>query len=109
MLTLCAASESLFQVPTLSEGDGVSRHPRVFLIIAIATLTLVLPASASAAPITVGSPLSAAFTAEPINNAKLTAFNSALPEPGAKVISPVSGVVLRWRVLDTKGPHALRI
>lgn len=65
--------------------------------------------TASAAPLTIGSPLTQAFA--PTKSTALgTIANTALPEPGAHAASPVNGVVLEWRVLGAEGgPFQLRI
>jgi hypothetical protein len=58
--------------------------------------------AASAKPITVGSPLQGT----PTNggySAAYTVINSALPEPGAKVTSPVNGTVVDWHILRASG------
>jgi hypothetical protein len=39
-----------------------------------------------------------------------TFFNTALPEKGANLVSPVNGTIVRWRVQDAKGgPFYLRV
>jgi len=79
------------------------------------TLALALSAvaggSAQASTVTVGSPLTAAFApAEYGAGSPITMFNSALPEPGANVTSPVTGVILRWSITGAEGgPFKLRV
>lgn len=58
--------------------------------------------SAAAATVTVGSPLTAAFFAKGIGS-YFTLTNTSLQEVGANVVSPISGTVVRWRVLDASG------
>ena len=39
-----------------------------------------------------------------------TLFNTALPEKGANLTSPVSGAIVRWRIQDPEGgPFFLRV
>ena len=35
--------------------------------------------------------------------------NTALPEPGAHVVSPIDGVIVRWRLLESSGSFGLRV
>ncbi len=74
-------------------------------LVAAATLA----GSASAGIVTVGSPLTAEFELSEINNSQGTLTNFTLPEPGARATSPVNGVIVRWRVIDTEGPHSLQV
>jgi hypothetical protein len=84
------------------------RHLRWVLPIAAVAL-LSFGATARAATVTVGSPLTQNFEPGPFN-ALATAANSTLPEPGANVTSPISGTIVRWRVLGASGgPFRLRV
>jgi len=67
--------------------------------------------SAQASTVTVGSPLTAAFSPSEYGaGSPITIFNSALPEPGANVTSPVTGVILRWSIAGAEGgPFKLRV
>jgi hypothetical protein len=83
---------------------------KLICLTALALIAWTLPTEhADAAIVTVGSPLTAAFESEAINNAQGTLVNQTLTEPGAQAVSPVSGIVVRWRLIDTKGPHSLRV
>lgn len=79
------------------------------------TLALALSAlaggSAQASTVTVGSPLTAAFASTEYGvDGPATRYNTALPEPGANVTSPVSGVILRWSIVGAEGgPFKLRV
>jgi hypothetical protein len=86
------------------------RFRRLRWAIPIAVVALLsFGSNARAATVTVGSPLTALFTASNFN-AVATVANRALPEPGAHVTSPVSGAVVRWRVLEAAGgPFRLRV
>jgi hypothetical protein len=72
-------------------------------IAAVALLSL--GANARAGTVTVGSPLTQDFEKVSMS-ALVTVANTALPEPGAQVFSPVSGTVVRWRVLKTKAARS---
>lgn len=65
-------------------------------------------AGAQAAPITVGSPLQGEIFPLP-DQGPSTIVQTRLPEPGARVVSPVDGAVIRWRVGQGKGPFTLDV
>jgi hypothetical protein len=66
-------------------------------------------ANARAATVTVGSPLTQAFNPVGVGNID-TFANTALPEPGSHVFSPIDGTIVRWRVLGAQGgPFRLRV
>jgi hypothetical protein len=74
-----------------------------------AAWALVAAATSQAAVVSVGSVLPEGTTSKPFNRVQ-TLFNTALPEAGAKLASPVTGAVVRWRVLGAKGgPFYLRV
>ncbi len=65
--------------------------------------------SASAAQVTVGSPLTGSFSSGTTLN-EGTAINFALGAPGATATSPVSGMIVSWHLLDAEGgPFTLRV
>ncbi len=73
------------------------------------SIALLGSGSAAARTVTVGSPLTAPFTQQRFSD-PLTLVNRALPEPGANVTSPVTGVIVRWRITDASGgPFRLRV
>jgi hypothetical protein len=79
------------------------------LALSSAAIFLSLASAAQAANVTLGSPLTGAFTAEPFGVTG-TFFNSSLPEPGANATSPVNGAIVRWRVVGASaGPFRLRV
>jgi hypothetical protein len=84
--------------------------PRFTSLVALALVVGAgIATSAQAAVVTVGSPLTQSFTAQPIN-VLATFVNSTLPEPGAQVTSPITGTVIRWHLLDSAGgPFKLRV
>lgn len=64
---------------------------------------------AGASTVTVGSVLPLGFTSVEFGAVK-TQFNTALPEKGANLASPVSGSIVRWRMQGAKGgPFRLRV
>lgn len=92
-------------------GAGKSRLPKFGLlaVLAVALWALVGGGAASANTINVGSVLPPGASSEPVKEA-VTFFNTALPEKGASLASPVSGVIVRWRLQGAKGgPFRLRV
>ena len=64
---------------------------------------------AQASTVTVGSVLPSGSVATPFERVQ-TFFNTALPEKGANLTSPVSGAIVRWRMQDAEGgPFYLRV
>jgi hypothetical protein len=92
-------------------GRGGRRSNRLGIAIALVagTCALLGATSAQASTITVGSVLPPGFTSQPFG-AQQTLLNTALPEKGANLVSPVNGAIVRWRVQGAKGgPFALRV
>jgi hypothetical protein len=80
-------------------------------VVAVATvLALALFAGgAQASTISVGSVLPVEFAPAKFEQVK-TMFNTALPERGANLTSPVGGAIVRWKVQGAKGgPFYLRV
>lgn len=70
---------------------------------------LVVVASAQASVVRVGSVLPDGYVSKKFDRVE-TLFNTALPEPGATLASPVDGAVVRWRVQGAVGgPFYLRV
>jgi hypothetical protein len=87
----------------------VRRLPRHLLLLGLVSVGLVVPASAQAEIVTVGSPLTRAFTPTTVGSAS-TIMNSGPLAPGANLSSPIDGVIVRWRITQaTGGPFALRV
>jgi hypothetical protein len=87
--------------------NGFSRFP---ILIATVVASAALCASAQAAIVTVGSPLTGMTSEGGFAHQPLTFANSLLPEPGALVASPIDGTVVRWRIIDASGgPFKLRV
>jgi hypothetical protein len=83
---------------------------RIGFIAAVASIGALLVAStAQASTITVGSVLPPGSTPTEFGAVE-TFFNTALPEKGANLTSPVSGAIVRWRMQDSAGgPFYLRV
>ena len=89
-------------------GNRRSERLGIGLSAAICSFAL-LAGSAQAATVTVGSVLPTTFSQVKFEQVQ-TLFNTALPEKGANLSSPVTGAVLRWRVQGAKGgPFYLRV
>ena len=80
------------------------RIPAVAVLVVLTTGPV---GDAHAAAVTVGSPLTAQFTQEPVGD-PATLLNSALGEPGATLTTPFAGRVVRWRVAGA-GTFPLRV
>ncbi len=91
-------------------GNRRQRGRRIRLAIGAVSICVLLMASAAqAATVTVGSVLPVSFASTPFSQVK-TMFNTALPEKGANLASPVNGAVVRWRIQGAKGgPFFLRV
>jgi hypothetical protein len=79
------------------------------IALAATACAMLAATAAQASTITVGSVLPPGFSSKPFGE-KQTLLNTALPEKGANLISPVNGVIVRWRVQGAKGgPFFLRV
>lgn len=93
------------------ESKRMGRRTRVgILAMALATAwALVMAVAAGATTVTVGSVFPPTFTSTPFEGVR-TQFNTALPETGANVVSPVNGEIVRWKVAGAiGGPFTLRV
>lgn len=83
---------------------------RLGFIAVVASVGALLTATgAQASTITVGSVLPPGSTPTEFKAVE-TFFNTALPEKGANLTSPVSGAIVRWRMQDpVGGPFYLRV
>ena len=94
------------------ESDSSERGPvrRLTMVIAVvAALCMAFAGSAQAAIISVGSVLPAKFESVEFGRSQ-TFFNTALPEPGATLTSPVNGAIVKWLVQGAEGgPFYLRV
>ncbi|HEX3172970.1 MAG TPA: hypothetical protein VHQ43_01965 [Solirubrobacterales bacterium] len=90
-------------------GRGRLGLPGLVAVIAASAWALLAAGAAQASTITVGSVLPPGSTATKFDQVA-TLFNTALPEKGASLVSPVNGTIVRWRVQDAKGgPFYLRV
>jgi len=79
------------------------------LFIAASAWVLLASTAAHAATITVGSVLPPGSSPTAFGQVQ-TLFNTALPEQGANLVSPVNGAIVRWRIQDAEGgPFYLRV
>lgn len=78
------------------------------VLVAASACGLLAAPGAGAETVTVGSPLSGMTPGTFANT--FTLVNALLPEPGAKVASPIDGTVVRWRITQASGgPFKLRV
>jgi IPT/TIG domain-containing protein/PASTA domain-containing protein len=94
-----------------SSGKGHGTLGRLGLLTAVMASALVFlgAAVAQASTITVGSVLPPESTPTEFKEVE-TFFNTALPEKGANLVSPVNGTIVRWRVQGAEGgPFFLRV
>jgi IPT/TIG domain/PASTA domain len=85
---------------------------RSLLVAAVMTTVLGLCGSAFAANVTLGPALGTGFVGEEeVCEEACSLVNLAVTQPGARVLSPVSGVVLRWSVVGgiTAGEYHLQV
>jgi len=88
--------------------SGKRRRALAALATAIA-VGLLGATSAAASTITVGSVLPSGSTPTEFGQVQ-TLFNTALPEKGVNLTSPVNGAIVRWRVICAEGgPFFLRV
>lgn len=94
---------------TASPAGQASRRGLIAATIAATALALVGATGAQASTITIGSVLPPGSTPTEFGGVQ-TFFNTALPEKGANLVSPVNGAIVRWRVQGAEGgPFFLRI
>ena len=89
-------------------GRGRSRR-LVIAMACVASALALTAASAQAAQIRIGSVLPEKFTPTAFERVQ-TFFNTALPESGASIASPVDGAIVRWQIQGASGgPFYLRV
>lgn len=80
-----------------------------FVAVVASVGALLAATAAQASTVTVGSVLPPGSTPTEFKTVE-TFFNTALPEKGANLTSPVSGAIVRWRMQDPAGgPFFLRV
>jgi hypothetical protein len=91
-------------------GDGQRlRRWAIAAVCAVSAMALASAAAAQASVISIGSVLPEGATSKPFKRVQ-TLFNTALPESGATLASPVSGAIVRWRIQGAVGgPFFLRV
>ena len=78
-------------------------------VCAVSAWALAAAGAAQASVLSIGSVLPEGATSEPFKRVQ-TLFNTALPESGATLASPVDGAIVRWRVQGAKGgPFSSRV
>jgi hypothetical protein len=92
------------------QGSDVRRGGRRLAVaIAVVAMCSLFAATAQASVISIGSVFPQKFEAVKFERVQ-TLFNTALPESGATLSSPVNGAIVRWRVQGAKGgPFYLRV
>lgn len=84
-------------------------HRLTLVVAAAAMACLLFAGAAQASVIRIGSVLPQKFEAKEFGRVQ-TQFNTALPEPGATLTSPVDGAIVRWQVQGASGgPFYLRV
>lgn len=90
----------------LEQGPG---RRLAMMIAAVAAVCLAFAGAAQASVITVGSVLPEKFESTKFERVQ-TLFNTALPEAGSTLASPVTGAIVRWRIQGAEGgPFYLRV
>jgi IPT/TIG domain/PASTA domain len=94
-------------------GSGVSERGAArrmtMVMAAVAAICAVFAGTAQASVISIGSVLPKDPVATEFGRVQ-TLFNTALPEAGATLASPVSGAIVRWRIQGAAGgPFYLRV
>lgn len=90
-------------------GRGRSARLAIAVVCAVSALAMSMATAAQASVISIGSVLPEGWTSKKFERVQ-TLFNTALPESGATLASPVSGVIVRWRIQGAVGgPFYLRV
>jgi IPT/TIG domain/PASTA domain len=88
------------------------KHQRKINLAAVlvaSAMALFAATAAQARTVSVGSVLPPGAVPKPFKTVQ-TFFNTALPEKGANLVSPVDGAIVRWRMQEAKGgPFYLRV
>lgn len=98
------------QQEMFARGDGHrSRRWAIAVLCAVSAMALAMATTAQASVISIGSVLPEGATSKPFKRVQ-TLFNTALPESGATLASPVNGAIVRWRIQGAVGgPFFLRV
>jgi IPT/TIG domain/PASTA domain len=91
------------------ERHGALGRLGLLTVAAASAWALLAAGAAQAATVTVGSVLPPGSAQAEFGQVE-TFFNTALPEKGANLVSPVNGAIVRWRVQGAEGgPFYLRV
>jgi len=98
------------QQEMFERGDGHrSRRLAIAVLCAVSALVLAMATTAQASVISIGSVLPDGWESKKFDRVE-SLFNTALPESGATLASPVNGAIVRWRVQGAVGgPFYLRV
>lgn len=97
------------QQEMFERGDGHRSRWAIAVLCAVSALALAMATTAQASVISIGSVLPEGATSKPFKRVQ-TLFNTALPESGATLASPVNGAIVRWRIQGAVGgPFFLRV
>jgi hypothetical protein len=92
-------------------AQRAANHLCYVALTAATAWALISASGAPAATVTVGSPLGASFIGTLNISPPAVLANTSLAEPGANVVSPVTGAVVRWRITGSfsGGPFRLQV
>lgn len=91
------------------EGRGHRTRRLAIAVVCAVSAFASMATAAQASVISIGSVLPEGATPKPFKRVQ-TLFNTALPESGATLASPVNGAIVRWRVQGAVGgPFFLRV
>jgi hypothetical protein len=98
------------QQEMFERGDGHrSRRTAIAVLCAVSVMVLAMATTAQASVIKIGSVLPDKWESKKVDRVE-TLFNTALPESGATLASPVTGAIIRWSVQGAVGgPFYLRV
>jgi IPT/TIG domain/PASTA domain len=97
------------QESLIRAGGARTRRWAIAVVCAASAWALVSATAAQASVISIGSVLPDGWASKKFDRVE-TVFNTALPEPGATLSSPVNGAIVRWRVQGAVGgPFYLRV
>jgi IPT/TIG domain/PASTA domain len=96
-----------FEVKPMPSMPKRKRRVLSLATLAVTTGALIAAPGAQAAVVTIGSPLTASFTANTLCGTLCTIAQADLP--GAVVASPSDGTVVRWRVKSSLGPGGFKL
>jgi hypothetical protein len=109
VLTRTKSATSLAAMAVPSRRQSASVRLAYMALAATSAWALLAATGAQASTVTAGSPLTGSFFQSTFSTTG-TVANTTLPEVGANVTSPVTGTIVRWRIMDgSGGPYRLRV